>query len=386
MNLTDSSKIESPAERLSFRDHLPALDGLRGVAVLAVFFYDYANGLSTKVPSGPVHALGLIFAFGWSGVDLFFVLSGFLITGILYDTQRDPRYYAIFYARRALRILPPFCLLALAFMILTPFVGAHWRIAHVAFLLYVGYPFALIWPSVMQISPLLLTNHLWSLCAEEQFYAIWPAMIAKLRTPSAILGTCAGVAVSALSLRIAICTTGWLDVEWTHGFLLCRMDTLAVGAVIAILIRGPRPDRFLRWAPVAFVIAGICVIGLCTARHEVNHRDPYIATIGFTVIALMYGSLLLLALRQGGLVERVSSIKLLRTFGRYSYAMYLFDLPMTIALNHYRGIFVPWIHSYAGESAMFLVLCLLVNFSLAAASFHFVESPFMRLKPRFNYA
>ena len=386
MSVEGASEAVKSQELFSFRDRLPALDGLRGVAVLAVFFFDYANGLPTKVASGPIHVLGLVFAFGWSGVDLFFVLSGFLITGILYDTQRDPRYYRNFYARRALRIFPPFYLLALVFIFLTPIVGAHWRLAHLAFLFYVAYPCALIWPAAMQISPLLLTKHIWSLCAEEQFYTIWPATIAKLRIPSAILRVCAVVAVLALSLRIAICATHWLNIEWTHEFLPCRMDTLAVGAAIAILVRGPQHDRVLRWAPLAFMVAGGSTIALCAVRHEVNHSDPFIATIGFSVIALAYGSLLLMALRRGGWVEKLFSLKILRIFGRYSYAMYLFDLPITIVLNHYRGIFVPWIHSYSAESALFLVVCLLVNLLLAAASFRLVETPIMRLKSRFKYA
>ena len=128
-----SSELSTP-QSFNFRERWPALDGLRGVAILVVFFYHYAGGLAAKVSSGPIHALGMFFAFGWSGVDLFFVLSGFLITGILYDTQRDPRYYRNFYARRALRIFPPFYLLALVFILLTPVLGIHWKFAHVAFL------------------------------------------------------------------------------------------------------------------------------------------------------------------------------------------------------------------------------------------------------------
>ena len=172
--IADVKEAVSQPVAIDFRKRLPALDGLRGIAILAVFFYHYAAGLADRAPSGALHALGMIFAFGWSGVDLFFVLSGFLITGILYDTQSDPHYYRSFYGRRVLRIFPPFYLLALIYLLLTPLVGAHWRLIHISYLLYLGFPFALIWPSLMQISPLVLTAHLWSLCAEEQFYLLWP--------------------------------------------------------------------------------------------------------------------------------------------------------------------------------------------------------------------
>lgn len=373
-------------ESFNYRERLPALDGLRGVAILAVFFYHYAGGLAAKASSGPIHALGMVFAFGWSGVDLFFVLSGFLITGILYDTQKDPRYYRNFYSRRALRIFPPFYLLALVFILLTPVLGIHWKFAHLAFLFYLGFPLALIWPSVMHISPLVITNHLWSLCAEEQFYAIWPAMVTRLRSRSAILWACAAVAVLALSFRIAVCVSGWLDIGWTHDFLLSRMDTLALGAAIAILVRGPQPEKLLRWAAPVFFVGCAGTIALCAIRHSASHLDPLIATVGFSLIALMYGGLLLLALRPGAWVARILSLKGLRICGRYSYGMYLYDLPLTLLLSPRRDLLISWLHSYALGSAVFLGLCLLLNLLLAAASFHFIEAPIMRLKSRFPYS
>src|SRR5450631_3637832 len=136
-----------PKSTFDFRKRVPALDGLRGIAILAVFFRHYAGGLEKTATSTGMHVLGMVFAFGWSGVDLFFVLSGFLITGILYDTQMDPRYYRNFYARRVLRIFPPFYFLALVLVVLTPILGIHWKFAHLAFLFYIGFPCALIWPA-----------------------------------------------------------------------------------------------------------------------------------------------------------------------------------------------------------------------------------------------
>jgi peptidoglycan/LPS O-acetylase OafA/YrhL len=382
----DRCRVPADSPQFNSRERLPALDGLRGVAILLVFFYHYAGGLPARVGSGPIHALGIVFAFGWSGVDLFFVLSGFLITGILYDTQMDPRYYRNFYARRVLRIFPPFYFLALVLVVLTPILGIHWKFAHLAFLFYIGFPCALIWPAVMQISPLVLTNHLWSLCAEEQFYAIWPAMIARLRNRSAILWACAAAAILALFFRIAICASGWLSIGWTHDFLLARMDTLALGAAIALLMRGPRPEKVLRRGRPLFIVGCGATIALCAVRRTVNHIDPFLATAGFSVIALMYGGLLLLALRSGGWVETILSFKALRIFGRYSYGMYLYDLPLTILLSPRRDLLISRFHSYAMGSAVFLILCLLVNLLVAAASFHFLEAPLMRFKSRFRYA
>jgi peptidoglycan/LPS O-acetylase OafA/YrhL len=374
------------AKNLDFHRRIPALDGLRGIAILAVFFHHYAGGLEKTATSTGLHILGMLFNFGWSGVDLFFVLSGFLITGILYDTRGRPGYYKNFYVRRVLRIFPPYYLLAAIYLVLTPVLAAHWKWGQLSFLVYLGYPLALIWPALGEVSRFVHITHLWSLCAEEQFYIIWPWTIATLRSGASILRACLAVSAAALLLRLGICLTGWVSINWTHDFLGCRMDALAVGAAMAIAVRGPLRDRVLRWAPAVFVSAAASVIAICVLRRAVDHSDPAIATIGFSFIALAYGALLALALRHGTWLERLLSVRVLRIFGKYSYAMYLFDFPMTVFLSPKREYFIAGTHSYAIGSAVFLVFCLLVNLFVAAASFHLVESPIMRLKTRFNYA
>jgi len=374
------------AGNLNSHKRIPALDGLRGIAILAVFFRHYAGGLEKTATSTGLHVLGMIFNFGWSGVDLFFVLSGFLITGILYDTKGKPGYYKNFYARRILRIFPPYYLLAAIYLMLTPVLAAHWKWGQLYFLVYLGYPLALIWPALAEVSPFVHLTHLWSLCAEEQFYMIWPWTIARLRSSAAILRACLALAAATLLLRAAICVTGWVDINWTHDFLGCRMDALAVGAAIAIAVRGPLRDKIMKWAPAVFFPAVASVIAICFLRRTVDHTDPAIATLGFSLIALAYGALLTLALRKGTWLERLLSLGVLRTFGKYSYAMYLFDFPLTVFLSPKREYFIAAIHSYAIGSGVFLVFCLLVNLLVAATSFHLVESPIMRLKTRFNYA
>ena len=374
------------AATLDFHKRIPALDGLRGVAILAVFFRHYAGGLEKTATTPALHILGMLFNFGWTGVDLFFVLSGFLITGILYDTEKKPGYYKNFYARRVLRIFPPYYLLAIVYLSLTPLLSAHWKWGQLSFLVYLGYPLALVWPALGEVSPAVHITHLWSLCAEEQFYMIWPWLIAKLRTAQVIFRACLALFIATLLLRVAICITGWVNINWTHDFLGCRMDALAVGAAIAIAVRSPLKGRLIKWAPAVFFPAAASVIVICALRRTVDHSDPAIATIGFTLIALAYGGLLTLALRQNSWLDRLLSTTVLRLFGKYSYAMYLFDFPLTVFLSPKRESFIAATHSYALGSGIFLLFCLLLNLVLAAASFHLVESPIMRLKKRFNYA
>ena len=122
--------------------------------------------------------------------------------------------------------------------------------------------------------------------------------------------------------------SGRLSIAWTNDFLLCRMDALALGAAIAILVRGPLPEHTLRWASLAFILAASAVVGVCIIRRTVDHGDPAIATGGFSLIALANGALLLLALRKGGWIESLLSVRILRIFGKYSYCMYLYDFPL----------------------------------------------------------
>ena len=375
----------NPETTFDFRKRIPALDGLRGVAILMVFFRHYAGGMSQTASSTGLRLIGHILNFGWSGVDLFFVLSGFLITGILFDTAGRPAYYKNFYVRRVLRIFPPYYLLAIAYLILTPTLAAHWRWGHLTFLMYLGYPAALIWPSLSAVSPSVHITHLWSICAEEQFYVTWPWAVRRLRNAAAVLRACLVLGGVALALRVAICATKWVDVTWTHDFLGCRMDSLAVGAAIAILMRGAGRERIMRSAKWVFAITAPLVVALCVISKTTDHGAIPIATFGFTMIAVMYGAVLLLALQQDNFFARVLSTPVLRMFGRYSYAMYLFDFPLTVFLSPKREYFIAWTHSFAIGSLAFLLFALLFNLAAAAASFHFVEAPIQRLKPKFNY-
>jgi len=371
-------------QKFDFRTRVPALDGLRGIAILAVFFYHYARGASTHTDSAIVRAMSVLFGFGWSGVDLFFVLSGFLITGILFDTLSDPQYFKAFYARRVLRIFPIYYLVVIIFIILTPILGLHWKAAHLFFLVYLGYPAALIFPDLVGVSSMVAISHLWSLSLEEQFYMVWPWFIAKLGSSRNILRACAIVGAVAFLFRLMIHSSG-VNVTWSYTFLLCRMDSLAAGAAIAILIRGSRRERVQSWAPIAFIVAGAATIAICVARGTVDHDDPVMATIGFSVLAVMNGALLILALRRNSWLERLLSLGILRTFGKYSYGLYLYHFPLTVVLAPMKAQFVAWAHSFVLGASLSLAFNLIVNLSVAIVSFHLIESPIMRWKSRFSY-
>lgn len=363
---------------------IPALDGLRGAAILAVLFFHYGGGTLKQSRSLFVGSLSMVIGFGWTGVDLFFVLSGFLISGILYDTCNRPRYYRNFYARRALRIFPAYYLLLAIYLLLTPFLHLHWKPEHLFFLVYLGYPAALVWPDLQIISPYVAVTHIWSLSAEEQFYLVWPWMIAKLKNAKAILSACAVLGVAAILLRTIILASHRIDPAWAYGFLPCRMDALAVGAALAILVRSSSYSRMQKWStPVCITAVGVLVI-ICGVRHSVDRYDSVIATFGYSVTAVAYGALLLGSLRTDSWLEHVFSSRLLRLFGKYSYGLYLYHLPLASVLHPLKQYLVAETNSFLAGSVVYLVSALAINLIIAGLSFYLFESRILRLKGRFQ--
>jgi peptidoglycan/LPS O-acetylase OafA/YrhL len=352
--------------RVKSAKHIPALDGLRGAAILGVFLYHYGAG-GVHSASTAVRVIATLCGFGWSGVDLFFVLSGYLITGILYDTQDVPGYYRKFYARRTLRIFPIYYLFAAIVLSTLPF--AVWHRGDLFFLVYLGYPAALIWPSILHLP--VRISHLWSLSVEEQFYMLWPWLIRTLRVPRNILTFCAVVGVGSLAFRIAV-------PGWAYNSLPARMDDLALGAALAILVRSDFRKRCERVAFPLFAASAVGVILICTLRHTTEHVDRLMCTVGYSVIAVGYGSLLLLSL---GPLAGLFSLPILRIFGKYSYGMYLYHFPLTAVFEPMK----PFLARYPLGALIYVAVCLVANLAIAALSFHLFEQPILKLKKRFEY-
>jgi len=368
---------------LDFRQRLPSLDGVRGVAILAVFAYHYLGGLGRNTSSAGLHALGCLTGLGWGGVDLFFVLSGFLITGILVDTKGYPGYYKTFYVRRVLRIFPIYYLFVLIFATMALFWGFRLSWAHLSLLVYLGYPAALVWPSLVQGCPVAIT-HLWSLSVEEQFYMVWPFVIVGCNTPKRILRTCAALTIAALGYRALIFMPGGLPDSWAYASLPGRMDSLAFGAAAAVLIRGPLQRRLVQAAPILCVAAIITLATICAARGTVTHSDPLMLTLGLTALGIGSTGLVILA-ASGGYVSSLLSVRALRLVGKYSYGLYLYHFPLSILLSPQRRYFVSATHSMIIGSILFTLVALGVNLMVAAASFRFIESPILSLKSKFGY-
>jgi len=377
--------------------HVPALDGLRGLAILMVLM----DHLARIVTHGVAGSTAARFArCGWVGVDLFFVLSGFLITGILYDTLHARHYFRNFYMRRVLRIFPLYYGVVLGSVVVLPLI---WNQAWFDSLLphgggRIGSSLAVlrhnqIWlwfyasgltQSFHRLDWQML-GHFWSLDVEEQFYLVWPIVVFLVGRRKPLMVVCATVAVASTVLRAVLLrfASGTVDVYF---FTPCRMDTLALGGLLALAVRGPQGVRpLLSPAKWSVVVCGILMMLWGWYRRALSHEDWWVQGPGFSVIALFFGGLLVLCLAgpaDAG-VARLFSRRELRLLGKYSYAMYVFHyLVMLVATPD--GL-AEMVGSYWLGATLYSLMVLALTLGLAFLSWHLYEKQFLKLKRFFPY-
>jgi peptidoglycan/LPS O-acetylase OafA/YrhL len=361
------------------------LNGVRGVAILAVLLthgtFLFSSTRLTRWVLPPI-------IFGWWGVDLFFVLSGFLITGILLSTRAAPNRATAFYARRVLRIFPIYYLcLAALWMVsahsdwlgtMLPYSSAADRASY----LFYFQNWIPLWHS-LTLKPNLL-GHFWSLAVEEQFYLIWPWVVWKF-SPKAILGICVLGAVSALSLRIAL-VSHFGPHLWINWLTVTRGEGLLVGSALAVLNSGHR--RINPRLLVGMALAGLAIIAataiLDPAEFSNTDAGPYMYTICVSGLALVFGALIGGSQFRVPFLTPVVNARWLRNLGKYSYGMYVYHLPLFYGIEHmmakalrFRG---PIPNRYAFAELLLLIGATYVT---ALTSFALIERPFLSLKRYF---
>ncbi|MCH8008023.1 MAG: acyltransferase [Chloroflexi bacterium] len=379
-------------------ERVPALDGLRGIAIAFVmlyhfdFIYDFTYGRESGwVIDGIVTGLA---GAGWAGVDLFFVLSGFLITGILLDSKGPVRrFFGSFYARRSLRIFPAYYAFLLLLLLLLPLFDetggrdALWDY-FAWYALYLTNIYDAINPGLR--ADFFFVGHIWSLAVEEQFYLLWPAFVFAFSRRTLMRLCVAGILI-AFGLRLGFVIA---DLPAGLGYTLmpARMDALAAGALIALAIRDEHDLTLLRrWAPPVAIICGGAVVAYGLADRGFSPLDDWVRTAGFTVLALLFASLLALTLqlRDSTLAASVLSHSALRWLGRYSYATYLVHLPVAVILARQIdfGAAIPAMvgSTLAGE-VVYGAAAAAITVSVAWLSWQVLESQFLKLKRRFPYA
>jgi len=349
---------------------IPELDGLRGIAILLVMIHRVYPRAAGGTP-WPIEG-------GWIGVDLFFVISGFLIAGILIDTRDDAHYFRNFYARRLLRIFPLFYVMVGGMLLAFPLLG------HRQFLEDAGSP---LW-YLLQLGnlPEGLFGHeppywlgpVWSLAIEEQFYWTFPLLVAAV-APRRLARWLFAFAALALVTRIAT-TIALPDRERIqYLFTLCRLDTIASGCLLAVLVRWPGFARLRDRLPrcLAVIASSAAVVALAA---KLDRTTMFGRTAGYTIVAVAFAALVLLVVLKRD-TRSTAALRWapLRYFGKICFGLYLLHRPADTLVT---GI-VGKLH-LAQDSLVLVPIKIAVAVGLATLSWRLLETPCLQLKRYFS--
>ena len=373
---------------INFRTRFPALDGVRALAVTLVFAEHFGGG---SHGGGVLRVVNQVRLRGWLGVDIFFVLSGFLITGILYDTLGDSRYVSRFFARRSLRILPLYYGVFVLLMLLMPIMHYQWRPGHLWFLLYLG-NFA--GNANFDLYHVFSSNHywwsanlahFWSLCVEEQFYLLWPWVVFAVKGRRRLIGVAAALSVGAL-----LCRAGFLwwagpvlGERWIVRALPFRADALLIGGILALLLRGPAADKVQRASKWLLVSAGLPVLGIFFWSPKA--QSPFLLTIGYSLTAIASAGMIGMTLRTGSRAFRVFNVRPLRSLGKYSYGFYVYHALFYYVWVYALGRMIEHFHTLVLPGLIESIGAFVTTFVVAKLSFDFFERRFLRWKRYFEY-
>jgi peptidoglycan/LPS O-acetylase OafA/YrhL len=349
---------------------------LRGIAILLVVFY---------------HNFGFVkyFFFGWLGVDLFFVLSGFLITDILLNTVNTPGYFRNFYAKRVLRIFPLYYLSLIIFLVILPRIKGFpldfsfyidhqwwfWTYMQNWFLIFydVGYTTTAI-------------QHYWSLAVEEQFYIIWPLVIFLIRKPKILLAIAAFLLVAVICTRLYMWTIQIKDLNYFGLYTYTRIDGICIGSMLAVFhyMRSTFINRY--FTGLVLLLAAMNFV-FYFVNKEYNFTYPYFAIVGYTTFAMLF-AIIVHEVIQGSnrFLNFILNIKPLRFFGRISYGLYIFHWPIYLILYDWVDKQVRSITSLSENNLAIVVSILLtiIGVLISITSFYTFERYFLKKKKAFN--
>ena len=346
----------------------PELDGLRGAAILSVMaFHTYPPFLKG----------------GFIGVDIFFVLSGFLITSLL--VSEYDRYGSVslknFYMRRVLRLAPALILLLLAFC-LTSFIflsnekAISNYIDSIISLFYLSN-----WARALSWHPPDFLGHTWSLSIEEQFYIVWPILLLTLlrsfNSRKLVVFFTISFALLAWTFRVYLHAKGATPVRLYNG-LDTRADALMVGCAFGVAYASGffnKQDRKLILSRILAFIAPVSALILLAFSVGANWRAPYMYQFGFFAIEILIAAILIdVMVNNRSILKRILATRFLVWVGSISYGLYLWHYPI------YRAMF-----SLELSAAVVITVGSLLTFVVAMLSYYLMEKPILKLKKRFAH-
>lgn len=307
------------------RSYFPALDGLRGIAILAVILYHNFDFTS-------------YFRFGWVGVDLFFVLSGFLITDILLKTKEDKNFLRNFYVRRVLRIFPLYYMILLLYFIFIPFLNQ----LNVQYNYYYNNQSMLWlhlqnWLYIFNQKPdnSMLLNHFWSLSVEEQFYLLWPFAILAVKTNQRLIRFVLAVLSACVLLRFLSWSYFGNGYTNFHFQSMTRIDGLCIGSLIAIWRSGDIKTYKAKIFRLSFILLSVHAFLFLLSKTFLK-GIPNFPFLGYTSIAVIFGITVVYAIEnKNSWIKIFLENRILKGLGKISYGLYVYHWPIMALLKLY---------------------------------------------------
>jgi peptidoglycan/LPS O-acetylase OafA/YrhL len=386
----DSGNARNTARRKFGR--IPELDGLRGFAILLVLLLH--SFYVPRVPASKLYAkFQYLFSLGWTGVDLFFVLSGFLIGSILLEARGSKSYFRTFYVRRFFRIIPIYYLWISAYVV-TVGLGGNVLRAHLnsgvvtplGFPVYEHYLFVQnIWLPEYTTIFLAWMGLTWSLAVEEQFYVVAPFLVRYLRTPK-LAAVLALLVLAAPFLRSYFYFHEFPIAFYSYRATPCRADALALGMLVAILWR---EEKFRYWASAQrsklYFALGVLAGGMAALWYWFANPFHWVTlTIGYSWIGFFFALLLVVLLAHpGGPIARGARAKWLAELGSVSYCVYLIHIGVAYICFGLVTRSIPHITDL--KSIGLTLVCIAVTLILAKMSARFIEAPLIRKGHEFSY-
>jgi peptidoglycan/LPS O-acetylase OafA/YrhL len=375
--------------------HISALDGIRGFAILLVLI-DHLLWANNHTGSRLLDLLSDVRSSAFVGVNLFFALSGFLITGILISTVNVPHFFKTFYGRRALRIFPLYYTCLLVLIALTKPLHFLWSGQQYWALVYLGN--IAVWQRNNYVNlGHFNINHFWSLQVEEQFYFVWPLVIYRVRRMETLVRICLISCAVILGIRVFITIMLGLHI-FTNPYLTASptfscADNLLFGCCLAILMRTQWRTRVLHLAPRVLGISALILLILAIPNHGLDWfraispiDGDFIQTLGFSLLGISSAALIAMTLRSGSVTQRIFQNRFLRFLGKYSYGIYVFHYSIDGFLKApIRSFLNAHLHSKGLSVLIEALIVGVLSVIVAMLSYHLFEVHFLRLKRYFSY-
>jgi peptidoglycan/LPS O-acetylase OafA/YrhL len=360
------------------RNRIPVLDSLRGVAILSVFTYHAFFWSGVLVDGWLARAVLALTRPAWLGVDLFFVLSGFLITGRLLDRKHDVAgdYYKSFYTRRALRILP------LYFTMLLVVGSIMWRAGETSWQFLAASTVFL--PNIALLAGWWTTGPLgvlWSLGVEEQVYLVWPFLVRVFPTRG-LAWLFVAIGLVEPFLRYTTFTAGWLREGLSIATWL-RLDGFAWGGLLAIVIRDAHMTRRRLGAiGLGTLLISVGLAVFCASTSSLSQRTVIGTSLQLACADLFFAGLIAVSLWRtwGGPAPAARRRGVLASFGRVSYCLYLVHMFVFWSFDRLAAVSSPMA---LAPTVVRAVIVLAVSTALAELSWRYIEGPSLQFKPAF---